>query len=64
MSINLIPFVKELIVDKERQYTPRRVVTKGKGLGFRYTDHYTLIFILFGLPSSNQKQEKQTRWNL
>ena len=34
---NLLPFVRTMMIGKERQFTPRRAVTKGDGLGVVYT---------------------------
>ena len=39
-SINLLPFVRTMMIDKERQFPPRRAVNKEDGLGVTYTDHF------------------------
>ena len=64
ISLNLLPFVKELLVDKEKKFTPMRVITKGNGLGVRHTDHLSLKIKLGGLPTSQYEVQSQTKWNL
>ena len=53
ISLNLLSFVKELLVEKEKKFTPMRVITKGNGLGVRHTDHLSLKIKLGGLPTSH-----------
>ena len=60
----MIPFVRELVVDKERTFTPMRVVSTKNGLQKRYADHLAITVSMCDLPSSNQKFEIQTKWNL
>ena len=63
-SANLMPFIRELVIDKERTFTPMRVIPKGNSLTARYTDHLSLKISLRDLPSSNRKTEIRTKWNL
>ena len=51
-------------MDKDREFTPYRVITKGSDLVARYTDHYSIICTLKDLPSAFQEQETLTKWNL
>ena len=63
-SSNLIPFIKEMVVDKDRSFTPMRVISTRKGLQLRYTDHLSIKMDICNLPSARQKTEKVTKWNL
>jgi hypothetical protein len=58
-----MPYVRRLVVDKERVFTPKRVITRGKELTVRFTDH-SLKISLCDIPSSKQKTEIKTKWNL
>ena len=63
VSKGLLEYIVELVIDKERNFTPHRVV-KGKKL--TYTDHFSLHFILKGIPLRNptfKKKESQVIWN-
>ena len=60
-SANLMPFIRELVIDKERTFTPMRVIPKGNSLTARYTDNLSLKISLRDLPSSNQKTEIRTK---
>ena len=63
VSKGLVDYIVELIIDKERTFTPHRVV-KGKKL--IDADHYSMHFILKGMPLKNpsmRKNEEQVIWN-
>ena len=63
-SASLAPFVKRMIIDSQRKFTPRRV-TKNFGEAVKiYTDHYAIEVKLDGLPMKKVKPQKETRWNL
>ena len=38
-SRDLVPFVKTVVIDNKRQFTPRRVIWKNKTFSSVYTDH-------------------------
>ena len=59
----LLPFVKEVLVDSERKYAPRRVVTKGKNLGLHFADHFPLV-IKLEMPKAETIPDKDVGWNL
>ena len=63
-SAGLVPFVKTMVIDSERKFTPRRVTKKAGKAVIVYTDHYSVEVRLEGLPSNNVKPEKETQWNL
>ena len=39
VSINILPFVRMMIIDNMKEFTPNMVVKKGKELKITYTDH-------------------------
>ena len=62
VSKGLLEYIEELIIDKERKLTPHRA-GKGKLI---YTDHYSLHFIMKGIPLRIQALRKdisQVIWN-
>ena len=42
-STNLFPFLRRVLVDSDRKYTPRRSVTKNGKLTFTFIDHYPVV---------------------
>ena len=42
-STNLLPFLRRVVVDSSRLYTPRRAVTKKGRLTCTFTDHYPVV---------------------
>ena len=64
VSQNLIPYVREMLVDRDRNFTPKRAITKGHRLTVRYTDHLSYKVSLQGLPTSKREVANQTKWNL
>ena len=63
-SANLLPFVKCMIIDKERDFTARRIIKKKSGTITIYTDHYAVKVILTGLPRRQGEVQKEITWNL
>ena len=63
-SASLVPFVKTMTIDSERKFTPRRVTRKAGKAVTVYTDHFSVLLKLEGLPSKKVKPEKVTSWNL
>ena len=62
VSRGLIEYIQELVIDKERKFTPHRA-GKGKLI---YTDHFSMHFILKGMPLNNPAMRKdisQVIWN-
>ena len=58
----LVEYIQELIIDKERKFTPHRA-GKGKLI---YTDHYSLYLILKGMTLINPAMKKdisEVIWN-
>ena len=63
-SANLAPFVRNVVIDKDRKFTPRRVIRKPGGIKTIFTDHYSVEVRIEGLPRSEKVYEKETNWNL
>ena len=63
-SRNLISFVKTVIIDKDRQFTPKRVIRKNGEFKSVFTDHFTMEVILADMPKSKVKVNKSSTWNL
>ena len=62
MSKGLVEYVEELIIDKERKFTPHRA-GKAKLI---YADHYSMYFKMKGMPLRNpamRKNNSQVIWN-
>ena len=62
-SRNLVPFVKMMMIDSSRQFTPRRAVARGGGVGVVFTDHFPSLIEL-EMPRSEETKEKPNLcWN-
>ena len=64
ISSALLPYVKKLVIDSKKMFTPRRVMRKKTGVVSIYTDHFSLELVLEGLPTKLSTGEQQSRWNL
>ena len=64
ISVNLLPFIAKVQVDKDRKFTPRRVIKRKKEIKSIFTDHFSIKVELKGLPRSKNKKVYQSRWNL
>ena len=65
VSRELLPFVKKLQIDSEREMAVSRAVKMGQKYQRVYSDHFTCILTLSDLPREKEiKQQKQTMWNL
>ena len=59
----MLPYVRTMMIDKERQFTPRRAVNKEDGLGVTYTDHFPSIIEML-MPKAEESVEKPAlSWN-
>ena len=63
-STNLLLYVRRVLVDSVRNYTPKRVVAKKGKLTLKYTGHYPIIVDL-EIPKASQGMElqKELEWN-
>ena len=63
-STNLLPYVRRVLVDCTRKYTPRRALTKKGKLTLSYTDHFPVIVDLL-MPRASQGMDGQDEllWN-
>ena len=65
ISSELRSYVRNLLVDSNREQTVSRAVRKGSKHEHIYSDHYTCILTLDNLPGVRErKEEKQVVWNL
>jgi hypothetical protein len=56
--------VKSVVIDKERQFTPKRVISKKGEFLSVYTDHFTMEVKLSEMPKRKVKIDKISNWNL
>ena len=63
-SANLVPFIKSVVIDSQRRFTPRRVIRKAGGNTTVFTDHFSVEVKIAGVPKNNVTKEKETTWNL
>ena len=64
VSIRLVAYIKELIIDKEKKYAMNRVTYKKGKLTLTPADHYTMFLVLHNLPLGRQSKEQVVKWNL
>ena len=62
-SRNLLPFVKSVTIDKERKFTPKRVISKKGEYLSVHTDHFTMEIVLSEMPKKKVKIDKISKWN-
>ena len=62
VSNELFEFVDSLIIDKEKKFTPYRVLSSSRVV---FTDHYSLLLKFKNLPTVNAKKtsKPETIWN-
>ena len=63
-SENILPFIKCVLIDKDKKFTPRRIIWKGGKFTSVYTDHFSMEIVLSGMPGKTQNMEKAAIWNL
>ena len=62
-SRNLVPFVKSVIIDENRQFTPRRVIRKNGEVKSVFADLFKMEIKLADMPKTKVKTIKSS-WNL
>ena len=60
ISRNLEPFVRKVIVDTARNFTPLRVLTKSRS----YTDHFSYKVVLRMPSAKAEVKVRENAWNL
>ena len=63
-SQNLLPFVKSILIDKERKFTPKKIGWRKNQFSSVYTDHFSIEVTLSGMPRRTTLSVKSSRWNL
>jgi hypothetical protein len=64
ISWSLIPYLKTVEIDVNRQFTPRRVQKKKKQIVTTFSDHFALKVELSGIPRKQEVSRTETNWNL
>ena len=65
VSRELLPYVKKLQIDSQREMAMARSVKMGTAYRMVYSDHYTCLLTLSDLPREKDvRPEKTTVWNL
>ena len=64
VSSNLVPFIEKMTIDKEKNFTPRRILKKGNKVTTVFTDHFSVEVRIKGLPRCTKEVEKVTSWNM
>ena len=68
VSAGLVPFVTTVLVDKEQDFTPKRVRRTKKRVTSSYSDHFSLEVIFTGLPRAGRAEKEEEvekcTWNL
>ena len=65
VSRELLPYVKKLEIDSQREMAVGRSVKMGSKYKMVYSDHYTCLLTLSDLPRMKEtRQQKQTVWNI
>ena len=67
ISASLLPFIKRMVIDSIREFTPRRLVRRKEGVVSVYTDHYAVEVVVAGLPGAPDREGRVARpanWNL
>ena len=63
VSVNLLPYFKSLVIDKEKKFSPVRPVSRGSNV---YSDHFPVIVTFENIPKRKVEKpprQKQTIWN-
>ena len=67
VSASLLPFIKRMVIDSRREFTPRRLMRRKEGVVSVYTDHYSVEVVVAGLPGAPGREgrvERPATWNL
>ena len=60
----LLPYVSMVWVDRERKFTPRRVMRNKKKTTTIFTDHFPVKVVLSGIPRRKEETKQDPTWNL
>ena len=56
--------MKQVIIDKKKQFTPRRVIWRNAKFSFVYTDHLPIEITLSGMPRRSSMTLKSSTYNI
>ena len=60
-SQNLVPFIKGVVIDSSKKFTPRSVVWRNNAFTSVYTDHFPVEVVLSGMPRKNYDKSQYLR---
>ena len=63
-SDSLLPYVTLVWVDRERKFTPRRVLRSKKKIKTIFTDHFPVKVVISGIPRRKEETKTKPTWNL
>ena len=63
VSVSLVAFVSSVIIDCDRKFTPRRVIRRKSGTKTIFTDHFSVMIELKGMPKKQQVINQELVWN-
>ena len=63
-SPNLLPFVNKMVIDKDKQFTPRRVIWRKNKCSAVFTDHFPIELVFSNMPRRKTICVKSSTWNL
>ena len=64
MSSCLLPYLDRVEIDKDRNYTPRRVIKRKHKIVTIFSDHFSLKMELKGIPKKLETHKIEVGWNL
>ena len=64
ISSSLLPFLHKVEIDKDKKFTPRRVLKRKQNIMTIFTDHFSLKIELKGIPRRTDCDKIEAGWNL
>ena len=63
ISVSLLPFISKVVIDSNRNFTPRRVIKSKKKIKTIYTDHFSVLIELSEMPRKQHPTKVKPTWN-
>ena len=63
VSVSLVPYISKVIIDSDRKFTPRQVIRNKKKTKSIYTDHFSIMIELTGMPRNQCMNRPEPTWN-